>query len=82
MSGDTTIRLWDVATGKELRQLAKNTAPWNTSIAYSPDGKTLASIERKVLHLWDTATGKEIRQFEAERWIVSVAAGWLLAGAC
>src|SRR5262249_39269018 len=36
-------------------------------IAFSPDGKTLASAGRGGLRLWDVATGKEIRRFEGHR---------------
>src|SRR5207248_3233592 len=44
-SGDNTIRLWDVAGGKEKATLKGHTAAV-TSVAYSPDGKTLASGSR------------------------------------
>jgi WD40 repeat protein len=55
---DTTIKLWDVATGKELATLKGHTAEVN-SVAYSPDGNTLASGSRdKTIKLWDMATGK------------------------
>jgi WD40 repeat protein len=35
------IHLWDVATGKEQATLKGHT-DWVFSVAYSPDGKTLA----------------------------------------
>jgi WD40 repeat protein len=38
------------------------------SIAYSPDGKLLASTDRDVVRLWDLATGKEIRHFRHEKY--------------
>src|SRR5262245_46690491 len=38
-SGDTTIRLWDVATGKELATLEGHKFPIS-GIWFSPDGKT------------------------------------------
>ena len=41
-SDDKTIRLWDVDTGKNEMTLVGHTA-WIESIAFSPDGKTLAS---------------------------------------
>src|SRR5271156_1780720 len=41
-SQDKTIKLWDVATGKELATLKGNMESVK-SVAYSPDGKTLAS---------------------------------------
>ena len=41
-SDDETIRLWDVGTGKNEMTLVGHTE-WVQSIAFSPDGKTLAS---------------------------------------
>src|SRR5258708_11354809 len=43
-SGDGTVRLWDAATGKEIRQL-KIDAPVN-SLAFSPDGKFVGIASR------------------------------------
>jgi len=64
-SGDTTIKLWDVPTGKELRTLPGQTGDVE-SLAFSPDGKILASgggynlLSKKTdttIKLWDVATG-------------------------
>src|SRR6266540_29533 len=40
-SPDRTVRLWDVAKGKELRTLEGHTS-WAYAVAFSRDGKTLA----------------------------------------
>jgi len=61
---DRTARLWDVATGKELRRFDADESAFGVeSIAISPDGKTLATGGRndQVL-LWDMGTGKQIRE--------------------
>ena len=41
-SGGKTIKLWDTATGKEIRTLAGH-SEWLQSVCFSPDGKTLAN---------------------------------------
>jgi uncharacterized protein (TIGR03067 family) len=59
-SYDTTIKLWDLATGKETTPLRGHTAGVY-SIAFAPDGKTLASGSHDdTARLWDVASGKEI----------------------
>ncbi len=41
-SGDRTVKIWEVATGKVLRVLAGHANGVN-AVAFSPDGQTLAS---------------------------------------
>src|SRR4051812_2215964 len=58
-NGDGTIKLWDVAAGRERATLKGHTFPVG-SVAYSPDGKTLASGSQDgTIKLWDVTTGKE-----------------------
>jgi hypothetical protein len=67
---DGSIRLWDVATGKELRQYTGHSG-WVRSVVFSPVGKILASGGKdKILHLWDPSTGNELRQLKGhQNWI-------------
>ncbi len=70
---DHTIRLWDVATGKERRRL---TLPMpaghnygDVPLVFSADGRVLysGSADRmnRSVYFWDVATGKELRHLEA-----------------
>jgi RNA polymerase sigma factor (sigma-70 family) len=69
-SADKTIRLWDVDSGKEVLQLQGN--PEMRSLAFSPDGRTLAmgarldhagKAKEGCLRLWDVPSGKELPGF-------------------
>jgi COMPASS component SWD3 len=57
-SADSTIKIWDAATGKHIRTLEGHLAGVST-IAWSPDSNTLASgSDDKAIRLWHRATGK------------------------
>jgi WD40 repeat protein len=57
-------RLWDVASGKEIRHLEGHGGRVDV-IAFSPDGKRVAAGgEHARLCIWDTATGKEVLNYE------------------
>ncbi len=59
---DGTLRLWDVETGKELRQF-DGTLGELTTVTFAPDGANLFSAARDTVTLWDVATGKARQQF-------------------
>jgi RNA polymerase sigma factor (sigma-70 family) len=81
--GDRSLRAWEVASGKELRQLqkpmpAEQPFGWfamgagSNTMAVSPDGKLLALAgEHNAVRLLDVANGKEVSISEGHRATVS-----------
>ena len=60
------VKVWDAKTGRQLHTLKGHAAPV-VSLAFSPDGKRLASDSRDVtagimpmVKVWDTQTGQEL----------------------
>ncbi|MEH1856275.1 MAG: hypothetical protein V7L11_32455 [Nostoc sp.] len=64
-SKDSTIKLWDVSTGREIYTLKGHFDSVN-SVVFSPDGKTFASgSDDTTIQLWDVTTGRQIRTLQA-----------------
>ena len=65
--GQHEIRIWDAVTGKLVRQLEghRDGIP---SIAFSPDGTTIASVGLDaVVKVWDAASGNLQKELNASR---------------
>jgi RNA polymerase sigma factor (sigma-70 family) len=71
-----TLRLMDVATGKELRSF--DGGGYVPAVCFSPDGATLAAWhdmpDKHLVRLWDVATGRELCRYVGHQ-----AGGWALA---
>jgi len=60
---DSAVRLWEAATGRELRRL-EHEAPVN-AVRFAPDGVILASVTVDgAVHIWDSHSGTELRRMQ------------------
>jgi WD40 repeat protein len=62
-----TLRMWDVATGKERRVFPTHRNNDVFTVAVSPDGRTVASGAGSQIILSDVASGAEIGTFEGHQ---------------
>jgi WD40 repeat protein len=59
-SADKTIKLWEVATGREIRSCLGSVGTVH-QLAFGPEGKQLASIDAEYkLKLWEVETSREM----------------------
>ena len=64
-SDDNTVKLWEVASGQELRTLQRESDSVNT-VAFSPDGNALASAsfdpvkKQGIIRLWFAASEEDV----------------------
>ncbi|ENI06404.1 hypothetical protein COCC4DRAFT_39559 [Bipolaris maydis ATCC 48331] len=56
---DVTVKLWNTATSEALGTLADHTHIVN-SVAFSPNGKQLATASSRSVKLWDAETGNKL----------------------
>jgi WD40 repeat protein len=66
---DPRLRIWDVATGKIVREfIHKPPETGSCTAALSRDGQTLVSRQKNSLMVWDVATG-QVKQRIANFWL-------------
>jgi hypothetical protein len=69
---DTSAKIWDVRSGKEIYTLLGHAAPIY-SLAWSPDGNRLVTGSWDIsLKIWDTQTGAEVCSFDKPGGIVQM----------
>jgi WD40 repeat protein len=71
-SGDGTVRLWDVATGRQSGSFGKP-GEWVMAVDLAPDGRRAASGGNdKRVRLWDVVSGNELRRYAHDGWIEDI----------
>src|SRR5271166_5473500 len=71
-SGDTTIRLWDVAAGAETARLEGH-SNWVAALCMLPDGRLASGSGDTTIRLWDVAAGAETARLEGHsNWVAAL----------
>jgi WD40 repeat protein len=66
--GPKRLRLWDAATGQELRALAEDGPNEVRAFAFAPDGKLLAGAGADgLVRVWDATTGRLRHRLDGHR---------------
>jgi serine/threonine protein kinase/WD40 repeat protein len=80
-SGDLTVRMWDVASGRELWQAAVPPEPKGRGqvyeVLFTPDGRQLVTVHhgpRDGVSVWDAETGQLQRRFSGTHSSIKCAA--------
>jgi WD40 repeat protein len=69
-SCDRAVLLWDLQTGKVAHRLEGH-GTCHRVAAFSPDGRTLATVSVGTVRLWDPATGRELYPSESHHGAVT-----------
>jgi WD40 repeat protein len=62
---DNVVRLWDLATGRELRRFDIDGNGAN--VYFSPDGRYLLAQTDRLLRVWTVADGQQVHEFTTRR---------------
>jgi WD40 repeat protein len=64
--GVAEIRLWDLASGKLLREIRDGNRTRYCTLVFAPDGRWLAGASPDSVCVWETATGRRLHEFPAD----------------
>src|SRR5262249_41215117 len=71
---DRTVRIWDVATGRQRGQLTGHAGCVN-GVAVAPDGSWLVTVsDDRTVRIWDAATGRQRRELTGHTGCVNAVA--------
>jgi len=71
---DGILKLWEVATGRELRSFHGHSASVN-SVVFAPDGQyVLSGSSDNTLKLWEVATGNKLATYSGKKIAISAVA--------
>jgi WD40 repeat protein len=59
--GSGEVKVWDTATGREIRTFASYPA---NSVAFSADGRTVLSSDHRTIKVWEFGTGSELHTWD------------------
>lgn len=68
---DPTVRVWDIASGRQIAALELPSAA--SLVVFSPDGTRLVTSYQYTMHIWDIASGRGLAALERPSPVVSVA---------
>jgi len=67
-NGNPTLNIWDVTTGKEVKQVEWPDGSYAMGLAYSPDSKLVAGIDYSGnIYVFTAATGKQLHHFQQQQ---------------
>jgi WD40 repeat protein len=67
-NGDSTMSLWEVASGKERFSFKTGAAGSLMAVAFAPDGKTLTGAgQGQTIGIWDALNGTELAQLKGHQ---------------
>ena len=66
-SANSTIKIWEIASGKNVMTMSRKSKSSYMDIAYSPNGKYIASVSRDtIVSIWDTKTGEIVKSLKGK----------------
>jgi WD40 repeat protein/serine/threonine protein kinase len=65
---DGPVEVWDLTTGQKVLALHGHTSQV-FSLAFSPDGRRLASADAGAVIIWDAGTGQALRTLRGPTWV-------------